>query len=77
MVLEYGTGYCAEKMCTLLKYMADSTVLTLDQITMVSSESELAYVHTVILSLYIHMHCSATHNLSLLKGFHAGFQRHD
>ena len=35
MMLEDGTDYCTEKMCILLKYMADSTVLTLDQITMV------------------------------------------
>jgi programmed cell death protein 4 len=34
MVLEYGTAYTAEKMCNLLKYLADSTVLTLDQINM-------------------------------------------
>lgn len=34
MMLEGGTNYCAEKMCSLLKYMADSTVLTPDQITM-------------------------------------------
>ena len=36
MMLEAGTDYCADKMCALLKYMADSTVLTPDQITMVS-----------------------------------------
>ena len=37
MVLENETDYSAEKMCTLLKYMAGSTILTQDQITKVQN----------------------------------------
>lgn len=33
LVLEDGSEYSAEKMCTLLKYMASSAILTQDQIT--------------------------------------------
>ena len=65
MVLEYGTAYTAEKMCNLLKYLADSTVLTLDQINMVSVlNSPDAAQHDTLLFI-------------LLEGFHASFQRHD
>ena len=66
MVLEYGN---AEKMCNLLKYLAESTVLTLDQINMVSVlNSPDAARHDTLLFF--------THFL-LLQGFHASFQRHD
>ena len=56
MMLEGGTNYCAEKMCSLLKYMADSTVLTPDQITMVN-HSDIHGVGGVNLS-FLGVHAS-------------------
>ena len=49
LVLEDGQDYCAEKMCSLLDYMATTTVLTRDQIMQVSVGgtdcSVFSYIH--------------------------------
>ena len=42
LVLEDGQDYCAEKMCSLLDYMATTTVLTRDQIMQVSVGGPIA-----------------------------------
>ena len=43
LVLEDGSEYSAEKMCTLLKYMASSAILTQDQITKVLNTSVIRF----------------------------------
>lgn len=53
LTLEDGSDYCAEKMCSLLRYMATSAILTRDQITKVSVCVRVC-VHTIVL-LYFPM----------------------
>ena len=48
LTLEDGSDYCAEKMCSLLRYMATSAILTRDQITKVSVCVSVC-VHTIML----------------------------
>lgn len=48
LTLEDGSDYCAEKMCTLLRYMATSAILTRDQITKVCVLCLCAYKQVVI-----------------------------
>ena len=47
MLIEDGADYCAEKMCILLKYMAESIIITPDQIKMVCVETQLILLHTL------------------------------